>query len=470
MPIRWRTTRDLPIALIILAPLAAHANLNLVPGLMPAQASAAAGTQLVYNTLSSRGSLTPGEQSLFELTRELVETSNEQQGSGPTQFSLGLTVEGLQKALQWVAAEELTTPGTMASKTSSGQLASLAARFTAIRHGVTGFQVSLLNDEPFDFKHAPLMLAMGPGGDMSGLASGSDDSRGFSKLSGFLNGSLGFGSKDPTSREDAFDYGNNNLTLGADYRLNDNLVYGAALGYTSYKAEFDSSKSVVDGSVKSGAYTGTLYGLYYLDSFSVDGAASLGASSFDIVRHIMYPSNNLALPPTNEVAYGSPDGNQYTLSVGGNYEGNRQSTGYSLQAHLNYLKASIGGYTETNAHAYNLQLQDQHVTSLTSDLGGQISQTMSRSFGVVIPEATLVWHHQFSNDSRQVLARYVADPLAANYLAAPTEAPDRDYFSLGIGVSAVLPRGMQAFVHYETVLGLENISDHLFTGGVRLEF
>ena len=457
-------------SLTSLTPFTAHADLNLVPGMTPAEASAAAGTQLVYETLlnkSSTTTLTPDEQSLFEETRQLVQTSNEQQGNGPTQFSLGLTEEGLRKALQWVAAEELTTPGTMATKTTSGQLTSVAARLTALKLGATGFHMSMQDNGFPDTalamnRHDP----RGGGGASADSVSGID----FSKLGGFVNGSLGFGTKDPTTREDAFDYGNSNLTFGADYRVTDKAVFGAALGYTEYEADFNSTKSVTDGSVKSSAFTGSVYGLYDMAPFSLDGILSLGGNSFDIVRHIKYPSNNPGVPPTNEVAYGSTDSFQYAFSFGGGYEGHRKALTYSGLAHLNYLHADISGYTETNAHAFNLQLQDQSVTSVTTSFGGQASYAFSKSFGVLVPEGSLLWYHEFSNDSRNVQARYVADPLASNYLSAPTDNPTRDYFSLGVGMSAVFQGGIMAFLHYETLIGLNSITSHLFTGGVRLEF
>ena len=466
------------MAILAIAPFAAQADLNLVPDMTPAQASAAAGTQRVYEVLLSRASstnnetatLTADEQSLFEIARELVETSNEQQGSGSAQFSLGLTVEGLRNALQWVAAEELATPGTLATKTSSGQLTSLAARFTAVRRGATGFRTSLLNDGWNSARSRPIMLASAAAGGSSKGLLGGDAAESFSRLGGFLNVALGFGKKDPTAREDAFDYGNVNMTLGVDYRATARWVYGAALGYNRYEVKFDSSRSVVDGGVDSNGLAATLYSLYTFDAFSLDGSVSLGGNSFDIVRHIKYSSNNPALPPTNETASGSTDSQQYTLSVGGNYEGHREALAYSLQAHVTSLKSTINGYTERNARAFNLRLEDQNVTSLTSTLGAQASYTLNRSFGVIIPEASIRWHHEFSNDSRLVQARYVADLLTSNFLVAPTEDPDRDYFSLGLGASAVFAQGLQIFAHYETLLGLSNITDHLLTGGARLEF
>lgn len=447
----------------------ARADLTLVPGMTPAQASAASDTQQIYNYFLGQTNLTPDQQALFNTARELVQTSNEQQGSGPTVFSLGLTVQGLRNALQWVAAEELGTPGTMATKTTSGQLSSVAARLTALKFGVTGFNVNM-SDSGFGLPDGRT-LALAPGGVPQGGGAGADAAgNAFSKLGGFINGSLGFGSQSPSADEDAFDYGNDNLTVGLDYRLTDRFVYGAAFGYTYYQANFNSSQSVADGSVKSDAYTGSVYAMYDLDPFSVDGIVSYGANSFDIVRHIKYPSNNPAVPPTNETALGSPGAHHVALSVGGGYGGHRRQLTYTANAHVNYMHLGIDGYTEHNAHQFDLQLDSQSVTSLTSTVGGQLAYALSEPFGVVVPEVMAYWYHQFANDRREVVARYVADPLSDNFLSAPTNGPTRDYMSLGMGASADFRGGIQAFLNFQTLLGIRHISSYLFTMGVRYEF
>src|SRR5690606_20875797 len=71
--------------------------------------------------------------------RELVHTSNELQGEGPTVASLGLDQEGLGTALRWTAAEELAAQGSMATEFANGQLSSLSARINALRFGAVGF-------------------------------------------------------------------------------------------------------------------------------------------------------------------------------------------------------------------------------------------------------------------------------------------------------------------------------------------
>ncbi len=170
-----RTIKGLLVGAAVAVPAGARADLNLVPGMTPAQASAASDTQQIYNYFSAQTNLTPDQQALFDTARELVQTSNEQQGSGPTVFSLGLTVQGLRNALQWVAAEELGTPGTMATKTTSGQLSSVAARLSALKFGVTGFNVNM-SDSGFGLPDGRTLALAPGGGPPQGGGAGADGS------------------------------------------------------------------------------------------------------------------------------------------------------------------------------------------------------------------------------------------------------------------------------------------------------
>jgi outer membrane autotransporter protein len=69
-----------------------------------------------------------------------------------------------------------------------------------------------------------------------------------------------------------------------------------------------------------------------------------------------------------------------------------------------------------------------------------------------------------------VAARYVNDPFNLSNFLIPTNDPDRNFFTLGLGVSAVLTKGMSAFITYERVLGLSHVTANAVVGGVRMEF
>ena len=97
-----------------------------------------------------------------------------------------------------------------------------------------------------------------------------------------------------------------------------------------------------------------------------------------------------------------------------------------------------------------------------------MAYSINAPFGVVVPQGSFEWRHEFMNDSRSVTSKYAVDPFNT-FFVIPTENPDRDYFALAVGVSAVFSRGISSFLNYETVLGLKDVTSHAFTGGVRLE-
>jgi hypothetical protein len=51
-----------------------------------------------------------------------------------------------------------------------------------------------------------------------------------------------------------------------------------------------------------------------------------------------------------------------------------------------------------------------------------------------------------------------------------TDSPDRDYVNLGVALSATFRGGIAAFIDYETVLGLANVTGNAITLGIRGEF
>jgi uncharacterized protein with beta-barrel porin domain len=116
----------------------------------------------------------------------------------------------------------------------------------------------------------------------------------------------------------------------------------------------------------------------------------------------------------------------------------------------------------------NLTVDDQSSTSMTSSVGGHISRSVSQNFGVFVLQGRARWIHEFRNDSRTIATRYVNDPRN-NVLAVITGNPDRNYFSVDLGISGVFKRGTQAFFGYQTIHGLQNFDDHIFTAGVRFE-
>lgn len=434
-------------------PVLAYADLNKVPGMTEPQAAAAAAIQTVCPKLAQMQTRTAAQTDLFFRCREMIQTSNAQQGVGPTQFSLGLSEAELRNVLQLVAPEEAAIQGSNAMQNvAKASLRAVGSRLSALRRGARGVKLSAmeLNLDGKKFSAARLF-----GTEARGGAASADST---SRIGAYANVSYNNGDRSATSREDGFDFDGAGITLGADYRFTDNLVAGVAANYN--KTDVDIALGL--GNVETQSNSLSLYGTYYTGAFYVDGHANFGRNEYDTSRTIVYPT-------VSRVAKGSTDGNQYTLNLGAGYDIARGSFTFTPYGRIEYLNLKIDGYSESGADGLDLLIEGQRIKSLQSALGVQASYSHSASWGILTPQLRLEWIHEFKNNNRGIVAKYVNDPFDT-FFAVPTDDPDRNYFGIGAGVSATFPNGVSAFINYETVQGLRHVDHHSVMGGVRLEF
>lgn len=299
------------------------------------------------------------------------------------------------------------------------------------------------------------LTGMIPSGERGGGAS-ADRSGFLNRLGFFANGQGSFGSQDATSREPGFDFHTAGITLGADYRLTDQFLLGMAFGYLRTKSDFDASA----GNSTTNGYSLSAYGSYYiLDKLYVDGIATFGWNNYDTDRNI---------PNVNATADGSTDGTQFAISVSTGYNFNVGAFTFGPTGRVNYVRVHVDGYQETGAEPFNLNIGSQTPESVTTALGAQATYAISTQWAVLTPLVRFEWDHEYKGGGRTVTASVVADP--ATNVAVQTNNPDRDYFNLGVGLSATFKQGVSAFLYYETVLGRDNFTNNAFTGGIRFEF
>jgi outer membrane lipase/esterase len=179
---------------------------------------------------------------------------------------------------------------------------------------------------------------------------------------------------------------------------------------------------------------------------------------------------------------GDSDAYEVGLSLGLGYDVARGGFSFGPYARLNYFKTEVDGYSEKLDHAnanagfgLGLDIDHQTIESLASTLGARASYAINSNVGVWSPYVRFDWQHEFQNDAASLSGSFINgtnDPvaLAANTILIPLDDPDRDFYNLGLGLSAQFARGYSAFIDYATVLDLQNITAHQFSGGVRLEF
>ena len=104
---------------------------------------------------------------------------------------------------------------------------------------------------------------------------------------------------------------------------------------------------------------------------------------------------------------------------------------------------------------------------LTTTAGLFASVAINTKWGVLVPQATGEYVHEFLNDQRTVGFQFV-DTI--NRLRFQTDEPDRNFFNLGIGAVFVLPGGMSTFVNVRELLGYADRRATNVTVGLRLAF
>jgi uncharacterized protein with beta-barrel porin domain len=421
-----------------------------------------------------------GDFVVFQNTRELVETANELTGNGPTQFSLGLDSQGLGFALRWTAAEELAGQGASTTKFAASQLSALATRLSVLRWGVSGLRRAF-NDADDD--NDDVLLADNGGHRSIGGASGDDLAASY-KWGSFIDGSFGYGTKDPTDLEDAFDFDGQEVTIGVDYRFNPAFVAGVIAGYSDKEIDFDSRLSIVDGGIKSNGYSLIAFGM--LESERAYATASLGLQRLDhdTTRRITYPSLNPSVASVDSTARSSASSTAVLATATGGYTFRMSAFTIEPTLEVSYSDTTVDAFTERSVDnrpggaandPFDLRIGKQSIESLDVAPALKFQYVFTPRFGALIPYLVGRYHFQLSDDARAISARY-ADALGSlvgapgTDFAVSTDVPDEEYYTVSGGFTVVFGNGFNGYVQYLKVLDLDSYTDAVITGGFRYEF
>jgi len=274
----------------------------------------------------------------------------------------------------------------------------------------------------------------------------------------FIDGKFTVGNQRDNPNNFGFDIDSRAVTVGADYRITDNLVAGAAMEYMNVNTTFDNSAGTMD----SDTFMGAVYGSYRLpQDFYVDAIATYGSSEHALTRTFGYPgfSGN---------ATSKPDADQYTFAITLGKDIAWQEWQISPYTRFEYLQMHVDSYQEGGGGGLAVNVGSQSETSAISTLGTQVSY--SQSWGILVPTAWVEWEHQYLNDNESIPMRLSAAAAGTGSFVIQTGQPDRDYANLGGALSASLPGGKSAFIRYEARLGQTDISNNIVEVGVRIPF
>jgi outer membrane autotransporter protein len=290
-------------------------------------------------------------------------------------------------------------------------------------------------------------------------------------LSFFVAGDHQSFDKTPTSLEPGYDRETWGGTVGVDYSFSGLGILGLALTYNHAKGSYD----IGGGGFDIDTYGATLYGsLFPVRNLFVDGYIGYNRKEYDSDRRI---NLNIAQPGGGAIvatgaALGSTDGDEFKTGLNVGYDFPIRNFTIGPRVGVNYRENTISAFTERGASGptgLELAFLRQNQTSLTSVLGLYSSVAISTGFGVVIPQVTAEYLHEFENDQKSLGFRFAQDTNGVIF-RYQLDPPDRDYFNVGAGVALVLPNGLAPFANYRELLGYQHQKNHTVTAGVRFSF
>ena len=130
-----------------------------------------------------------------------------------------------------------------------------------------------------------------------------------------------------------------------------------------------------------------------------------------------------------------------------------------------------GGASERESGNSGLELKfdNFNITSSLSTLGLMGSIAFGTRFGVLVPQASFDWKHQFDLDQQKLDVSFI-DDLRSKKFSYQSEEPDRDYYEINAGLVFVMPNGLQAFGNYRTITSNSLYDSDAYTLGLRYSF
>ncbi|MEJ2404322.1 MAG: autotransporter outer membrane beta-barrel domain-containing protein, partial [Candidatus Thiodiazotropha sp.] len=373
------------------------------------------------------------------------------------------------RALQQVVPESATKANNVSRQGGETQVRNLGSRIAALRGGARGLSFNGL-DWRIDGEDLPLQMLADAYRRSQGGGASADNPLLESRLGVFVTGDIASGSKDETELENGLDFDTYGLTVGADYRLDNQFILGGAFGVINTQADLNNSA----GDLDTQGYSLSLYGTYYSEqNYFIDFSGSYGINNFEQTRNIVYQLNGGA--NVNQKLDADYDGDMLSLFIGSGYDFSRSAWSFGPRVDLEYVRSNVDGFTEKVSDAsadgggWATRVDSMDQTWLTLNLGGRVSYTHSTDWGVLIPYARLDWLHEFKDDSQSVNAYFVDDP-SPQAIEISSEDPDRDYMRLRVGSSAQFQNGVVGFIDFGTLLANSRWSSSNVSLGVRMEF
>lgn len=262
---------------------------------------------------------------------------------------------------------------------------------------------------------------------------------------------------EPSQQRDGY-----SLTLGGDYLLNDNYLFGLALGLPFYDVNEDYRDSGSAGLVASGYFS------YFRDNWYLDFTASYALMDTDIERRISFYSDSV-INSANEA-----DSDLWVFALGSGYVISYDYLNIALESSIEYTLSDTERYSERlskgSANYLLSKIDDiNELESMKFITGLSVSHPFRSSWGVFQPYARGYLHYDVNDGSERIISQLKADQ-SGSVLPIIVETDDSVYGRVHLGLSGAFNQDWHAYAEASTLIGLDDMSAYAFSVGVRMSF
>jgi len=271
-----------------------------------------------------------------------------------------------------------------------------------------------------------------------------------------------------TSNELGYDSDLNSVVVGVDYRFNDALVTGIAVGYTTDNTDFDGDSGHLDTDSQSLiGYITYLVG----DGGYVNGYLGYVALDYSNKRRFTIegePGDDFGVSGSTRADF---DGNQKLAGASAGYDWPLGDYTVGVFTNFDYSETDVDGYQEKGNTGFEMVYPDQTTRSGTISLGVTGSVNVDMGWAWLVPNASVQAVHETQNDSEKFNARLVLIPADnPDKFTLETDDPDRNYGIATLGATIATNSGTQYFLTYEKLFSYDNYDTWSLSAGALIEF
>lgn len=254
----------------------------------------------------------------------------------------------------------------------------------------------------------------------------------------------GHASQDQRDQVDGYSANYGGLLFGVDRAVSDAWRVGGAFSYSN--AAVNNTGDTAGSNTRINSYGLIGYASYVTNRWYANLSAGAVEQRYDTNRLVNFPG-------FSGQANGSFNGQQYVA---------RGEVGYPLAfgvatvtplASLTYSYLHQSAYTESGGNGAALSVDATHQSSVTTDIGAKVEREIPTSLGMLVPELTVAWRHEYNNTRALTTASFAADPSGQTSFTVLGTSPLTNSAIVSAGVTLLNQRNLSLTARYDVQVG-----------------